>query len=62
MAGDGKTVWGVHRPACHPCPSGRGAAKEGSHCGCQGKAMEWGEDRKSLTLPMKTKGLIHGEV
>lgn len=27
--------------------------------GCQGKAMEWGEKRKYLTLPMKMKGLIN---
>lgn len=59
MAGDGKTAWGVHRAACHPCLSGREAAKEGSHCGCQGKAMEWSEERKSLTLPMKMKDLIN---
>lgn len=59
MAGDGKTAWGACRAACHPCLSGREAAKEGSHYGCQGKAMEGGEERKSLTLPMKMKGLIN---
>lgn len=59
MAGDGKTAWGVCRAACHLCLSGREAAKEGSHCGCQGKAMEWDEEKKSLTLLMKMKGLIN---
>lgn len=55
-------MWGVRGAACHPCPSGRGAAKEGSYCGWQDKAKECGVERKSLSLPMKMKGLIHGEV
>lgn len=44
---------------CLPPLPVRGAAKDGSHCGCQGKATEWGEEGKSLTLLMKIKGLIN---
>lgn len=52
---------GCVRGLCHPCPSGRGAAKEGSYCGCQDKAKEWDEEAKSLALPVKMQDLIHGE-
>lgn len=51
-------MWGMRGAAGHPCPLGRGAAKEGSYCRWQDKAKERGEERKSLALPMKTKGLI----
>lgn len=62
VAGDGKTMWGVRKVACCPCPSGKVAAKKGSQCRSQDKAKEQGEERQFLALLVKMKGLIQREV
>lgn len=44
-------------PAIPACWAGE-LPRKAVYCGWQDKAKEWGEERKSLALPMKMKGFI----
>lgn len=58
-------LWQVMGKQCGVCtglPIRQGSCQGSSYCGCQDKAKEWGEERKSLALPVEVKDLTHGEV